>query len=137
MAQDGPIGAWEMKGLVNDAESVFTARLAAAASVFSLMVLLSLTWARSHPWMSAGRSGAGIPGAVLAQRVHRGDGGILALGDDAQETAVAHDRNHTFDRARLGLVDREQARERVGRPHDAAMQLVGHEIVLDVVRLGP
>src|SRR6266705_2752088 len=64
IAQDGPIGACEMYGLVYDASRVLVARDCASASAFSLMTRCSTACALSHAWMSCGSGSASFHDAA-------------------------------------------------------------------------
>ena len=82
-----------------------------------------------------GQVRARLPLRGLGERRARLDGLLLALGDDAEERAVAHHRDHALDRLRLGVVHRDQRRAVVRRTHHAAMHHAGQAQVLHVGRL--
>ena len=72
------------------------------------------------------------PFGALDQRFARLDRLLLALGDDAEETAVAHDRDDAGHRLDRRLVDAVELRAVARRTHDAAMHHARQPHVLHI-----
>ena len=128
-AHDGPIEAWAIYGLVYDARSCFAPR-ALAVGVDLFLRDDALGDVLLQPGVDIRRHRRRLfPPGLRAQLGRRRDRILFALGEDAEEAAVANYGNA------LGFADAQESGKPMRRPNHAPMQHPRQHQIVHVARL--